>query len=125
MKKLICLILILVSFTTGCTTLHKSPMNSPPILTEESQIADYTGQVVCLQGFVSNTKIPQLLGVDITSDTPDLRGEKATATGILRMEIVKSKEVDPYSANRGAGTFYQLVDEKTGSLVQVREMTDP
>lgn len=96
-------------------------------LTEQNidEIDQYVGQLITITGIVSNTKIPQLLGVDIASDDPDVRGLYASATGVLEKTVVTENEVDPYSANRGAGTFYRLIDPDNGRTVQAKHMTPP
>ena len=42
--------------------------------------------------------------------------EEIKATGILIETVVKEKDVDRFSANRGAGTFYHLKNEKIRKL---------
>jgi hypothetical protein len=99
-----------------------------PCLTRVDQVAAHVGKVVVLAGEVSKTKMPQILGVDVVSDSPDLRGRPATATGrLLRYEVTK-EQVEAMNrmsvAHRGAGIFYQLVDPTTGHPVQVAPVTD-
>jgi hypothetical protein len=90
------------------------------------QLSAAVGQTVTLSGVVANSKIATLVGVDVESESPDLRGRAATATGILERTIVTRAELDAaiarngQFANRGAGTFYRLVDARTKRMVQVR-----
>jgi hypothetical protein len=91
------------------------------IVANEEELDDYVGQLITIKGEVSNTKIPQILGVDVASDTPDLRGEIAIATGILETWFVTEDEVDNTVANRGAGTFYRLTDKESKFEVQVQK----
>jgi hypothetical protein len=96
-----------------------------PILTKQEEVAKHVGHKVTIVGVVSNTKMPQILGVDVASDTPDLRGKKAEATGILEryeMTAAQIKEMDRDGiAHRGAGVFYRLRDEKRNTEAQARQ----
>lgn len=59
-----------------------TPGSAAPILvTRAEQLNDAVGQLVTLQGEVVNSNIPTILGVDVESFDPDLRGQRATATG--------------------------------------------
>ena len=92
------------------------------IVITESNINDlenYVGQIITIKGIVENSKIPSLLGVDIENDDSNLEGKMVKATGVLKRTIIT--EVDPYSANRGIGTFYRLVDATTKNTVQVKK----
>ncbi len=77
-------------------------------------IHKYVGQEITLIGEVRNSKIPTLNGVDIQDEKT--RGKRIKATGILIKTVVKEKDVDRFSANRGAGTFYHLKNEKIREL---------
>jgi hypothetical protein len=75
-----------------------------------------------VEGIVTNSKQPEIDGIDL--DTPydsldrkasDLRGKPAYAEGILIREIVTAEQVTAYTQNRGAGTFYWLLDPFTGA----------
>lgn len=97
-----------------------------PVLTSGDNLSSYSGQQVILRGVVKNTRIAELLGVDVESEDPDLRGELAEAEGILEETVITEedlqKKMDEIGifANRGSGVFYRLVDEKTGQTVHVR-----
>lgn len=94
-----------------------------PVITEASDVPSHVGQVVTLRGVVENSRIAALLGVDVESESPDLRGQMAQATGRLLTWTVtpadlKKEQENGMVANRGPGTFYKLVDAN-GRLVQV------
>lgn len=65
------------------------------------------GQQVVLEGIVTNTKCPQVSGVDAWG-LEDYRGQRVRISGILRKTVVTDVDVNPLVANRGAGTFYSL-----------------
>lgn len=100
--------------------------NAPVIVTQADQIDAAVGKIVTLRGSVENSRQATLLGVDIDSDAPDLRGQPATATGRLERTVVTQAEIDQriaaegQFAHRGAGTFYRLVEPTTGQLAKVR-----
>lgn len=95
-----------------------------PVLTEKKEVVKHIGEKVTLVGEVSNTKMPQILGVDVASDAPDLRGKRAEATGILeRYEVTQAqiKKMDRIGiAHRGTGVFYRLRDERRKMDAQVK-----
>ena len=97
------------------------------VITSRDQLAAAVGKFVTLQGTVSNTRMPTLCGVDIESDSPDLRGQPAVATGLLEREVVTKEELDRQIAaegqfdNRGPGTFYRLIDPRSHVTVQVQK----
>lgn len=98
----------------------------PTVITRPSQRDTHVGRLVTLRGVVANTKIPTLVGVDVASDAPDLRGKPAEATGILRRRVVTRAQLEErlkkagMFAHRGPGTFYRLVRPGSGRIVQVR-----
>ena len=66
-------------------------------------------------GIQEPSKIPTVCGIDV--DGPDqLAGRQVVARGILKRAVVT--DVDPYSANRGPGVYYSLVDPSGGALVK-------
>ena len=97
------------------------------VITRPDQLEAAVGQQVTLQGVVVNSRIATLVGVDVESESPDLRGKEATATGVLRRSTVTKEELDReiatrgQFANRGPGTFYSLHDD-SGALTQVRPL---
>ena len=84
-----------------------------PVVKKAADLEQYVGQKITIKGMVQNSKQAQIIGVDIETSNPDLRGKKAKATGVLKKHVVKQEDVDPFSANRGAGTFYRLVQTGT------------
>lgn len=78
------------------------------------------GQRVELEGIVSNSKCPQIQGVDVW-DLDAYRGKRVRVSGVLRKTVVTQADIDalphtpegfPMVAHRGAGTFYSLDDMK-------------
>lgn len=101
-----------------------------PVLTDASQLDAHVGEIVILRGIVTNTKIPTITGVDVTSDDPDLRGRPAETTGLLWRWVVTEEDLreeqadpGPTSANRGPGVFYRLVDPHSNQTVQARPIS--
>ena len=98
---------------------------SATVIASRKDIVKHIGEKVTIVGVVSNTKMPQILGVDVASDNPDLRGKKAEATGILERYEITAAQVAEMKRNgiahRGAGVFYRLRDEKRQTEAQVRE----
>jgi hypothetical protein len=96
---------------------------SRPLVDAPELVVRFEGKKVCLVGEVSNTKIPQILGVDVSSDSPDLRGMRAEAYGVLKRYVVTEEEALALDrqmvAHRGAGTFWVLYDSKTEAPAQV------
>ena len=93
--------------------------------TDGAALAAALGEWVRVEGEVSNTKVPQIAGVDVAMPTEpitgsrweqvvELRGTPAWAEGILERRVVRPEQVDHTIASRGAGTFYRLVDPGTG-----------
>jgi hypothetical protein len=108
---------------TSCSVQEKSGTDQKATIVKKAADLDkHVGKLITIKGEVTNTKIPQILGVDVASDSPDLRGKMATATGVLEKTVVLEKDVDKYTANRGAGTFYRLKDPKTNYDAQVQEV---
>lgn len=104
-------------------TIQANP--APILVTRAEQVKDAVGQLVTLQGEVVNSKIPTILGVDVESFAPDLRGQQATATGILRQWTVTREEIGAkgvVSAGRGPGTYHRLVKVDTDETVQVQPL---
>ncbi len=104
----------LLAFFLGC---HMT------VLTQPSELAGHVGKRVTLRGTVENSRIATLIGVDVESETPDLRGQPAVAEGVLEKIVVTQEQVDRNNAGgqvaqRGAGTYYRLVDG--GKLARVR-----
>ena len=93
------------------------------VITSSADLASHVGQRVTLRGTVENSRVANLVGADVESESPDLRGQPAIAEGVLEKIVITQEEVDRNNANgqvaqRGPGTYYRLVDG--GKLAQVR-----
>jgi hypothetical protein len=117
MRPLLAMILLTLG---GCWT--EVELSNPVLITREEQRESAVGHPVTLQGVVSQTKIPTLVGVEI--DAGDLRGHPAVATGWLRKHVVTQEDLDRddkkrggISAHSGPGTYYYLADSD-GRLVR-------
>lgn len=122
MPRIAAILPILACF--GCAQ-KQDVADAPPIITSTRQLDDHIGLLVTIRGEVMNTKIATILGVDVESDAPDLRGQVAEATGYLQLEVVTQKELDELQrdgpvANRGTGTFYRLQSVDSDYDAQVR-----
>ncbi len=98
----------------GCLVLLFAGCTSPTSLTDLARRDAHVGRKIRIVGEVSNTKIPQILGIEVDSNSPDLRGQIAEAEGVLeRYEITKEEfdrqwhESGPFQS-RGPGVFYRL-----------------
>ena len=81
-----------------------------------TEYAQLVGKRVELVGIVTQSKILQILGVDIP-ELENYRGRNMRVTGILRRSDVTQAQIDTGEqrlggkfANRGTGTFYHLDD---------------
>lgn len=87
----------------------------PVILTTADQLPDYVGGIVTVQGRVSSSGIPQIIGVDIALDDSSMAGSYAEATGVLYSWKVTPEAhaamlvMDEMVMVRGPGTYYSLV----------------
>jgi hypothetical protein len=101
--------------------------HSVMVITRQEQLAAAVGKLVTLDGIVENTRIASLVGVDVESDSPDLRGRSAVASGRLERVVVTKEELEEelaargQFAHRGAGVSYRLVDPESGRLAHVRQ----
>lgn len=107
-------------WSRGCGEISFAEAKSV-IIDSPEQVQQHVGEVVTLHGVVENSKLATLLGVDVESTSPDLRGKDAWATG----RIERYQQEDPMKdgivrAGRGAGAYLRLVDPKTGQLARVR-----
>ena len=99
---------------------------SIPLVTNRADLDLYVGKVITLRGQITNTKIPTIIGVDVGSDNPDLRGNIGEATGILEKWTVTKDELERIIKekgmfqNRGPGTFYCLKEVDSNYTAQVR-----
>jgi len=87
----------------------------PVILTENDQLASHVGEIVTVQGVVSSSSVPQIIGVDISLDDPEMAGSYAQATGVLyHWMITPEAHAAMLALNemievRGPGTYFSLV----------------
>jgi hypothetical protein len=127
------LTLMACTSVAGCSRSPSVPIlpptdEKPLLITKAEQLDAAVGKFVTIQGEVDNSKIPTILGVDVQSDSPDLRGQMATATGILRKWTVTKEQLDKeiaekgIFANRGTGTFYRLAQVGSAYDAQVQPL---
>ncbi|GAB4421601.1 MAG: hypothetical protein OHK0039_36640 [Bacteroidia bacterium] len=72
-----------------------------PLLYATDELEAWLNKQVTLQGEVSRSKVATLLGVEVCSDNPDLHGQQARATGVLRRYTTSPDEAALHSAHRG------------------------
>src|SRR5262245_22760436 len=102
-------------------------MTEPIVITRGADLDGAVGKLVLLRGTVANRRAATLVGVDVESESPDLRGQPAVASGKLEREVVTREALDReiaargQVAQRGPGTYYRLVNPATGRLAQVRK----
>lgn len=87
----------------------------PLEITDPSQLAAAVGRRVRIVGVQTRTKIPSVCGADVDGDYA-LADRRVEVVGILEEQVVE--RADPFSANRGTGTFYRVVDPETGRLAR-------
>ena len=91
------------------------------VLTDYAELDAHVGELVTVRGEVSNSKIPTILGVDVQSSDPDLRGQQAEATGVLQRSVVTPESLERVDfAHRGPGVFYRLKDQDSDYAAPVR-----
>jgi len=114
-----------MTLPSGHYLQHRRLCETHLLLTDEDEVDAAVGQLITVRGVVENAKIPTILGVDVESDDPDLRGKEAQATGVLRKLTVTLEELVRKGANmgiiagRGPGTYYRLVKPGSDATVQV------
>ena len=121
MKKISFSLFILLLFAGYCNSQEVRFDEKTEIIESSEQLDKYVGKSITIKGAVTNTKIPTIMGIDILSDNPNLRGKLGVATGILQKTVLTEDEIDKYAANRGAGTFYKLLDPDTNFAAQVQK----
>ena len=117
--------LLVFSIWGCCPPCSSGVKDRPPVLTSVRDVEAHVGQIITIRGLVTNTKIPTILRVDVASDDPDLRGQVAEATGLLRKYVVtpehiQNVEPEMIVANRGPGVFYRLQDVNSDASAAVR-----
>ena len=80
-------------------------------LSPDADYRTYIGKRVQVVGVVTNTKCPQLAGIDVWSLDAH-RGKQVRARGILRETVITQETINNMNrvrmAHRGAGLFYHL-----------------
>jgi len=120
MKKISLSLLVLFIFANYSNSQEVRFDEKTEFIESTKQLDKYVGKLITIKGTVTNTKIPTIMGIDILSDDPDLRGQLGIATGILQKTVFTEDKIDKYSANRGAGTFYNLKDPNAKFAAQVQ-----
>ena len=88
----------------------------PVILTKNDQLARHIGEIVTVQGLVSSSRVPQIIGVDVSLEDPLMAGAYAEATGVLYSWRVTAEShaamlvMGDMVAVRGPGTYFSLVN---------------
>ena len=108
-----CVCLCLIIGLSAC--VHGVPDSNDTSLTAPADYARLVGQRIELVGIVSQTRIPQILGVDV-EPLESYRGRKVSVNGILRQSVVTQAQIEQTErqmgkvAHRGPGTYYRLED---------------
>ena len=96
----------------GCH--HMPPPSDAIRVSSPIEYADLLGKRVELVGVVTQSKVPQILGVDLP-ELENYRGRKIRVSGILRRSNVTQAQIDEEEqrrggkfAHRGTGAFYHL-----------------
>ena len=114
MKYAILILISVLVYLKGYSQTEYIGTGKTDTIYKVADLHKFVGQEVTIIGAVRNSKIPLLNGVDIQNE--NVRGKRIKASGILIETVVKEKDVDRFSANRGAGTFYHLKNEKIRKL---------
>lgn len=92
----------------------------PIVIDDPAKREAAVGELVTVVGTLTRAKIPTVAGVDVEGEAA-LAGHRVTATGILRRRVVRAEDLEgPIAATRGPGTYYYLIDPKTGQLARTR-----
>jgi hypothetical protein len=112
--------IFLCLFLFSCRSLPDSA-DKTPVITSHAKLDNYVGEVITIEGKVSRTKLPTIIGVDIKADY-NLSDKKCRATGKLLKGITTEEEAAQLQqkgvAHRGAGTFYRLGDVNSGETAK-------
>ncbi len=118
-RELSFILIILTTCLLGCN------QGRHVVITDRNQLDSHIGEVVTIRGQVTDTKWPTILGVRVSSDSPDLRGQLAEATGRLEKWTLTQEAIDAANAiagpiqTDGPGIKYRLFDPKTQRESQV------
>jgi hypothetical protein len=99
-------------------------------------VDEAVGKWVRLEGTITNSKQPQIAGVDVDEPSVPIPGsafrsvirvggKPGWAEGVLERTVVRPEDVDNTFANRGAGVFYRLVDPSTGHTAEAHPVDAP
>jgi hypothetical protein len=110
-----------VLFLAACATPTEKPAMPTPADASgcPDDLAARVGQEVTLTGTQSRTKQPMLCGVLIDGVDEDADVE-VEATGTLERFEVAPPEGEVQVTSLGPGTYYRLVDPRTGQVVKPR-----
>ena len=104
---------VLLLVLTGCSPEESAGVIRLSSLTEREGLI---GNRIELSGVVSETKCPQILGVDLWG-LEEYRGRAMKITGVLRQTVVAQSQFGGGDGStgapvddRGPGTFYRLED---------------
>jgi hypothetical protein len=128
MRSILSLILLL-GISVHCLGQNKDTFHSPiDTITTNTNLDSYLSKLITIKGEVSNTKIPQILGIDVSCEEDCSNGEIGIATGILVKIVVSKQDINRYTQNRGAGIFYKLMEPNSeyhakASIVKTKTST--
>jgi hypothetical protein len=105
---------IILLTVTLCACQHPNRAARVVRASSPSEYPGLVGQRIELVGVVTQTKCPQILGVDLW-ELEEYRGRRMRVTGILRQSVETQAQIEEAQrrmggvfANRGPGTFYYL-----------------
>jgi hypothetical protein len=121
-------LLFVVVAQSGCAWSRSQPI----VIRDIEATNQHVGQIVRLEGEVTNTKCPTILGVDVEMpsrpipgsdwrEVIDLRGKRAIAIGkLMEYEIPESVK----GQSRAAGKYMTLIDPQTGEVAVAQSLED-
>ena len=110
-------LLLLLNFAIGCTGTVK---HDNVVITNSKDLDKYVGNTVVLRGELERTKLPSVLGVDMSYNdipTEDMFGKQVECRGKLQREV--NKNTLPHT-QRGGITYYHLVDISDDEPITVK-----
>ena len=108
---LVCALFLSPASSLGCLPHKHESSGTKGEQAGMSDLEQRVGQRIVLEGVVSNTKVPQVQGVEVRA-LEDHRGQQVRVSGVLHKTVVTASDLEPLVANRGMGTFYFLDDIK-------------
>jgi hypothetical protein len=103
-----------------------------PVITSADDLDKYVGRLVAVQGVVSNTKLPTIIGVWIARPPDELTEREAFAVGILTKFVVTEADYKKMQdearkrgnlvgiAHPGPGVYYQLYADLNWKKAEAR-----